>query len=309
MGKSRSYLISLFVSMVLVLSSLLMLTVTEAMSYPLNVYSGTWVNPDKNTNGVTKLDIKVDRGTGKVTVKVWGKCQPTDCYWGVANGLAFTDNVSGNPKQVTKGILAIYTPNFATRYLIIKLRDRNTLSLEVFTHFRDSSTRKDYYKSYILKRDNAITLSREDCVRFNPNRVEVKMVNNRWKIVDGNVWLFDFGRNYREALRSLQIIKHYKMDQICYIGRPFSSFKYLLSSGKAPSGSLPGEDCVSFNPQNLQVKHINNRWKIVDGNVWLFDFGPSRNQAIQALNVIEKYGFREVCYVGRPKASFTYLKR
>lgn len=66
---------------------------------------GTWLNHDTNTGGVTKVVIDMDcvddtqsscsggictivHGVKPIyTVKVWGKCHPTDCYWGKVEGV------------------------------------------------------------------------------------------------------------------------------------------------------------------------------------------------------------------------------
>ena len=149
----------------------------------------------------------------------------------------------------------------------------------------------------------------EDCVSFNPKTAEVKQINGRWKIVDGSHWMFDFGSKKNEAVKALQIIKHYRMNRSCFVGRPDPSFTYMLVSGSAPVGSFPGEDCVSFNPATIEVKKINGRWKIVDGSHWMFDFGNKKGEADKAYAVIKKYGFRYSCFVGRPDPSFSYLRR
>jgi hypothetical protein len=151
--------------------------------------------------------------------------------------------------------------------------------------------------------------AKEDCICFNPAKATVVKKNNRWKIVDGGSWLFDFGSNKTEAAKALNIIKHYSMNQSCYVGRPDPSFQYMLARGKASKGALGGQDCLKFNLNNSQVKKINNRWKIVDGNSWLFDFGNKKDEAVQAFNIIKKYGFSYSCYVGRPDPSFKYLRK
>lgn len=149
---------------------------------------------------------------------------------------------------------------------------------------------------------------KEDCVSFDPCTAEVKQIDGRWKIVDGSHWLFDFGSKVDEAKQALAIIKHYRMNQSCFVGRPDPSFQYMLVSGHAPQGSYPGEDCVSFNPNTAEVKQIDGRWKIVDGSHLLFDFGDKRDEAERALQIIKKYSFTLSCFVGRPDPSFTYLK-
>ncbi len=150
---------------------------------------------------------------------------------------------------------------------------------------------------------------REDCVSLDPSRIEVKNISGRWKIVDGNRWIFDFADKRSEAEQTLRIIKYFGMNQSCFIGRPHPSFSYLLVSGQAPKGELLGEDCVSFNPYKLEVVKSSGRWKISDGSRFLFDFGNKEEEARQALMIIRNYGFKKACYVGRPEPSFMYLKK
>ena len=65
-----------------------------------------------------------------------------------------------------------------------------------------------------------IPVVREDCVGFNPNTAEVKLFSGRWKIVDGNHAMFDFENAENEARMALRIIKYYRMNQSCFVGRP-----------------------------------------------------------------------------------------
>lgn len=150
---------------------------------------------------------------------------------------------------------------------------------------------------------------KEDCVAFNWRTVQRKQINGSWKLVDGSHWLFDFGANGQEAQTALRIIRHYRVDNSCFVGRPNPSLKYMLSGGKAPAGAFSGEDCLAFNATAAKVEQHNGRWKIVDGNHWLFDFGGNQDEARQALAVIRQQHFRYSCFVGRPNPSFTYLRR
>jgi len=150
---------------------------------------------------------------------------------------------------------------------------------------------------------------REDCVGLDPLNARVEQVGGRWKIVDGSHWVFDFGQRQHEARRALRVVRHYRVDQSCFVGRPDPSFRYLLSSGHAPRGALNGEDCVGLDPRNVRVEQAGGRWKIVDGSHWLFDFGGKEREARKALAIIRKHGFDHSCFVGRPKPSFQYLRR
>ena len=148
-----------------------------------------------------------------------------------------------------------------------------------------------------------------DCVRFDPATLSVRQVKGRWKIVDGDHWLFDFGPNPTAAHQSLKVISHYRMDRACFVGQPEPLFSYMLAKGGSPSGGMAGEDCVAFDPKTATVSKIQGSWKIVSGRRWLFDFGQSHTEARQALAVIRRYGFSQSCFVGRPDADFTYLRR
>ncbi len=274
---------------------------------PLERYAGTWSNVDQRTRGIVKLQVQVE--SGKVFVHAWGKCHPVNCDWGRVQAIPFAPNVSIKPEYQTERIIAIFETDLSLRYVILSLKpgasvSSDSLEVEMFVNFRRDDNRSHYYKLYKFKRQVD-----EDCVSFNPSALQVKFVNGRWKIVERSIWHFDFGSNKGEAYRALQIIQHYSMNKVCYVGRPQPSFVYLLSGNSAPSGNIQGEDCVEFNPSALEVKFINNRWKIVEGSHWLFDFGSEKEVAQRALNIIKTYGFRYSCFVGRPDPSFTYLKK
>lgn len=149
----------------------------------------------------------------------------------------------------------------------------------------------------------------EDCIQFNPATVIVHQMNGRWKIVDGGHWLFDFESNQAAAHNALNVIKHYRMNRACFVGRPNPSFSYMLAKGGSPSGPMAGEDCVAFDPRTITVSKIQGGWKIVSGRHWLFDVGQSETEARQALGIIRQHGFSQSCFVGRPTPHFTYLRR
>lgn len=166
----------------------------------------------------------------------------------------------------------------------------------------------DYHlNDYKLERNDQDL--KEDCIYFDYRYAQVKYINRSWKIVVGNIWLLDFGYKYNEAVKALKIIKYYRMNSQCFVGRPNPSMEYYLVNGYAPVGPYPGEDAIYFNPYTIQVKRINNRWKIVDGNHYILDFGYNYNEASQAFKIIKKHGFRYICFVGRPNASMTYFRK
>lgn len=149
----------------------------------------------------------------------------------------------------------------------------------------------------------------EDCIPFNPNRLTVKRYGRDWKIVEGNHMMMGFGSKRHEAIKALAIIKRYRMNKMCFIGRPHPSMTYFLTNGKSPVGSMSGEDAIGFNLARLQVKRVGNDWKITDGRSWLLSFGNKKSEAYAAHKTIKKYGFTKICYVGRPHASMIYFRK
>jgi hypothetical protein len=95
---------------------------------------------------------------------------------------------------------------------------------------------------------------REDCLGFNLDSASVEFIQGSWKIVDGSQWMFDFGNQEQQTRRALDIIHYYRMNATCFAGRPHAPMAYLLSSGRAPVGSMPGEQCESFDPRGISLR-------------------------------------------------------
>lgn len=300
--------------------ALLLLLHQSACFAAINQFTGTWANTDKNTRGITRLEIK-QQGSA-IKLHAWGKCHPQDCDWGEVMANAYAPSVSSNLMQSAQAVTAVFNTSFSQTMVIVRPNGKNKVRANVFTRFTDGSKRTNYTSSHTFKRQFQVAplpplkpmpipapAIQEDCISFNPATTTVKYINGNWKIVDGNHWMFDFGNKKNEAVKALQIIKHYQMNRSCFVGRPDPSFQYMLVSGNAPQGGMQGEDCVSFNPNTIQVKNINGRWKIVDGNHWVFDFDTKEDEARKAFAIIKKYGFTRSCFVGRPDPSFQYLRK
>lgn len=157
--------------------------------------------------------------------------------------------------------------------------------------------------------DNLVPRNEHDFSPFNTKNARVVKVGSRWKIVVGNMWLLDFGAIQSEAEQALKVIKHYGMNSQCFVGRPNPSMEFYLVDGESPVGVMSNEDAIGFNPAIVEVQYVRGRWKIVEGNYWIMDFGQSESEARQALSYILYYGFRYICFVGRPVPSMTYFRK
>ena len=74
-------------------------------------------------------------------------------------------------------------------------------------------------------------------------------------------------------------------------------------------GPFPEEDAIKFNLATIEARLINNSWKVVDGTMWILDFGDSEANARQAVAIIKKYRVHYQCFVGRPHAPMMYFRR
>lgn len=89
--------------------------------------------------------------------------------------------------------------------------------------------RPDPSMEYYLVADRAPSgaMKGEDCLGFDPAKVQAKKVEGSWKIVENSHWVLDFDQNAGEARQALRIIKKYRFGNQCFIGRPGPAMTYF----------------------------------------------------------------------------------
>jgi len=150
----------------------------------------------------------------------------------------------------------------------------------------------------------------ESCLSFNPDQVQARNLQGAWKVMAGDRCLADFGQRQAEAERMAAVIRHYRLSQRRQVGHagPLVGLEYWLAGEAVPAGTLAGEDAIPFNPERLEVKRLRCGWTIVDGELWLVQFGEDETAARQSLEIIRKYGFTHLCFVGRPQPGMAYFR-
>lgn len=157
----------------------------------------------------------------------------------------------------------------------------------------------------------------EDCVYFDPDAVSVSRQGGAWRLderlADGRTHqIITAGDNRREANLTLALVRHYRLDQVCFVGRPNPSAMYFLSAGSAPAGAYGGDDCTPINPAGSRVVKDRGKWKIIedlpDGRYSLAVF-PNPGEAYRTLDIWRQRDFRFSCYVGRPDPAVSYYRR
>ena len=121
------------------LALLLLLMTSSVTSASINQFAGKWKNADANTAGLTTIEIEVK---GKsVGIRAWGKCHPSDCFWGYARGTAYAASVQSNLADDAQAISTIYLMSFSQIILIIRSVEDGQIEVEVLTNFTDQSGR------------------------------------------------------------------------------------------------------------------------------------------------------------------------
>jgi hypothetical protein len=69
----------------------------------------------------------------------------------------------------------------------------------------------------------------DDCVGNNPDTTQARRVGGQWKVVDGGHQMLAFGLREDEARRAEELIRHYRLNRQCFVGRPNASMTYWLS--------------------------------------------------------------------------------
>ena len=103
---------------------------------PIDI-SGTWLNTDANTSGITKLIV-----TNNNSIQGYGRCSPQDCDWGKTGMSAINaDNYR-----------AVFTWSFKTTTLTVK-HSGGQLQVTSFDRYKDGRTRTS---NYTFRKDVAI---------------------------------------------------------------------------------------------------------------------------------------------------------
>ncbi len=205
----------------------------------------------------------------------------------------------------------------------------------------DSIAPEDYDRRLIVEVAKEMDSILFDSLKVNPKYVTVKKIGRTFKLVHRNSqYLLDFGNDEKAARLAWLLFRTYGIERMCYVGRPKSSFSFVLSGGetrvnppdifykvlipgRAPSGDYPS---ITASYKNLEIVKFKNstlrlmslpsqpkwKYKIMSGNTVLFQF-ENKTEAISSFVFIRLYGFNQKCIVyggqtlNRPM--FTFLRK
>ena len=144
----------------------------------------------------------------------------------------------------------------------------------------------------------------DDCEPFSADNAKVVERDGRFKVVSGE-HVISSAVTRADAGRTIEVIKNYKLNKQCYVGRPDWTFEYFLAGSKTPRAELAGESCQKFNLGGLDVDKDGARWQLKDGIVRIKTF-DNENQAWEAYAYLRRHAFTYRCNVAD---GFVYWRR
>lgn len=137
---------------VLVSLVLLSSTLAVARAAPRGPQSllGEWENRDRNTRSVTRMHFTLQGG--RLQCRIWGRCHPEDCDWGIRPVELYGRNVSANLPEEASAFTMEYPSGFATKWLTGRIGKRGEMVVDLFNRFQDRSGRSDYHLRFRMVR-------------------------------------------------------------------------------------------------------------------------------------------------------------
>lgn len=136
-----------------------------------------------------------------------------------------------------------------------------------------------------------------------------------WYLVDGDTWLLSFPDDpdntdgpKKAAERALEIIRHYRLNQQFFFGRPQRLVSYWMSDNRPPTGIFKGEEAIEIHPDKIEAKKVDGLWRVMDGDKRLVDFNDQEAEAQKCADVIKRYKFQYMCFMGPQHPYMTYFR-
>ncbi|MEL6569807.1 MAG: toll/interleukin-1 receptor domain-containing protein [Pseudomonadota bacterium] len=134
---------------------------------------------------------------------------------------------------------------------------------------------------------------------------EVRQEQGRWKLWGSNRRTVIEFPNQAEAERGVEILQKLGVNNYCTVG---AEFRYFKAGNALPTGALGNEDCTTIQRDRLGYKVAGGRHLVINGDASMIAM-RTETEAQKALTILRGLGAAELCYLGRPGPSLTYLKR
>ncbi len=147
----------------------------------------------------------------------------------------------------------------------------------------------------------------DSLVAFDPDSTEIRWGAGHWQLLAGGRCLKDFGTREADAREALRLIRDLRLNQYGTVGTPRPVIEYWLTNGQAPQGFAGRARLLPLDANSLRAEEVQGQWCLRDDRRLFFVFGAHADEARRALDVIRRYGFTQVGYVGQFTPAMMYF--
>jgi hypothetical protein len=148
----------------------------------------------------------------------------------------------------------------------------------------------------------------EDKLPLDAASVNLKRINGSWQVWAGPRVFRDLGSDENAAKDVARTLRDLRPTEWARIGSPRPVVEYGLVNGRPSIVAGFPKAVVPIDMKTVRVESVKGVWCLRDDGSILFNFGPSRADADQALAVVQRYGFNRVGLVGSSAApAMAYL--
>ena len=293
-------------------------------------FLGAWSHRDAGASDIDRV-IVTEGGSTHVRMQVFGRCENVICNWGVQSARVRAERPD---IDTVRSITADYNLGYALRRVTLHKAPGGALSYDVVTEFTDGSDRHDYESIGRLMATDAAAAApataapgavpaiasysgspsasavgsvQENCLQFDGGKAYVTRDDSGgWQIRDFLHPVLRLGPNRAAAFAAMKIVSNYRFDEVCFVGRDRGQMTYWRSAGEIARTPMPQQDCTEVHSAKVQAVQRGEDWKVVDGDIEIYDYGEDRAGADQAALVIRTYALNRQCFFARPDSRTHY---
>ncbi|MEE8444967.1 MAG: hypothetical protein V3S44_06415 [Alphaproteobacteria bacterium] len=146
-------------------------------------------------------------------------------------------------------------------------------------------------------------------MKFDPTSLSVTRTSKGYAVTERNKTILHIGDSRPEARLAMHLMQHYSMNKFCRVTETDPEFSFFTSANKSPRGAVGGEDCVAFNPKKVRHVKKGDRYFLVERSHSIAALGPNERAAKKVRDAVRDYGFKNICFIGRPNPSMVYFRR
>ena len=132
---------------------------------------------------------------------------------------------------------------------------------------------------------------------FDWRQAQIRQDDGEWKLTAGSLVLATFGPNLHQAQMALAAVRHYRFQEQRTLAGD-APLAYFLANAAVPRGLMLGMQGSEFQPEKLDVQHLDAGYAICQGPRVVLQFRERPEPARQALEAIQRQKLDCLYHVG-----------